>query len=229
MKNRKTYPGAKCGHGSFQHIISEIPPLRQYIELFGGSGQVCRRIPVHVERIIYEIDEITIQEHLHDLAGVTIIRSCGIEALKDIIARPCTDKFIYADPPYLLTTRRKGGKLYRYEWTEAQHLEFLSVAIEVRARVAISHYECSLYNEMLKGWRKKSWQVRTRKGNAIETLYMNYDEPAELLTYEYLGTNSIDRQRIKRKIERYVATLMALPVQERNAIVRAIQSQVLRS
>jgi hypothetical protein len=58
-----------------------------------------------------------------------------------------------------------------------------------------------------------------------EAIYMNYPEPVKLHDYKLLGTDCWDRQRIKRKIERFIKKLKALPVQERNAIVHKIKTE----
>lgn len=62
---------------------------------------------------------------------------------------------IYADPPYLLSTRT--GLNYRHEMPdEASHIELLEVLLQHRGSVAISGYDSLLYNEMLYGWEKYS-------------------------------------------------------------------------
>lgn len=56
----------------------------------------------------------------------------------------------------------------------------------------------------------------------MECIYMNYDKPARLHEYTYLGLDCWDRQRIKRKIERFVNKLRGLPDHEREAILEAV-------
>jgi len=88
--------------------------------------------------------------------------------------------------------------------------------------VAISAYKCDLYDTMLKGWRCEQWQVRTRAGNAMEALYMNYAKPKELHQYNYLGDNRTQRQNIKRKRERWIDKLQNMTDQERYGLMEAI-------
>lgn len=61
--------------------------------------------------------------------------------------------FIYADPPYVLATR--GGKNYKHEMTDDDHIELLDALNNHKGTAIISGYESDLYNEYLKGWDKK--------------------------------------------------------------------------
>ena len=59
---------------------------------------------------------------------------------------------IYADPPYLLQTR--GGKQYKCEMNENEHLALLSVLREHKGYVILSGYPHEMYDRELKGWSK---------------------------------------------------------------------------
>lgn len=80
---------------------------------------------------------------------------------------------IYADPPYLLSTRH--GKQYREEMSDADHVELLETILRHKGPAIISGYECNLYNSMLAGWHKETHaaysQVCSRKQ---EVLWMNF-------------------------------------------------------
>ena len=92
----------------------------------------------------------------------------------DLIRRYNTsDVFIYADPPYLQNTRKKH--LYKYEMTDADHLEMLKALEEHPGPVMISGYENELYNYVLKGWRKIKKDTLAEAGvKREEVLWMNY-------------------------------------------------------
>lgn len=81
-----------------------------------------------------------------------------------------------------------------------------------------------LYQKHLKKWSRVDYVGKTRKGPVIESVYMNYKLDGKLHDYRYLGTDFIDRQRIKRKIERHVNKLQGLPPMERNAILQRLTS-----
>ncbi len=58
---------------------------------------------------------------------------------------------------------------------------------------------------------------------ATEYLWMNYDAPDRLHDYRYLGDDFRERERIKRKKQRWVARLERMDGLERKAILWAIQ------
>ena len=83
---------------------------------------------------------------------------------------------IYADPPYLLNTR--GGKQYRYEMTEQDHVELLDALKQFRGFVILSGYPSEMYDRELTGWvqitRKSYNQNADRR---TEVLWCNFPVP----------------------------------------------------
>lgn len=77
---------------------------------------------------------------------------------------------IYADPPYLLSTRR--GKQYRHEMTDADHLALLDALKAHRGPVLLSGYDSGLYREA----RTALAQDSSRR---LEVLWMNFEPPAQ--------------------------------------------------
>ncbi|GHU09539.1 hypothetical protein FACS1894151_07480 [Spirochaetia bacterium] len=60
----------------------------------------------------------------------------------------------YADPPYLPEVR-DAGEDYRYEMTEAQHIELAEKLNQVKGAVLVSGYHSALYNELYEGWIRR--------------------------------------------------------------------------
>lgn len=86
-----------------------------------------------------------------------------------------SDVLIYADPPYLLSTR-KMKKQYAHEMTDKDHAELLEALLKHKGPVILSGYENPLYNEVLRGWNKDSIDTTAEKGlHRTETIWMNYD------------------------------------------------------
>lgn len=88
---------------------------------------------------------------------------------------------IYADPPYLLNTR--GGKQYRYEMNEQDHLDLLAALVEHKGSVMISGYPSDMYDSELKGWykvHKKSYNQNADP--STEVLWCNFIPQATLFT-----------------------------------------------
>lgn len=87
--------------------------------------------------------------------------------------------FIYADPPYLLSTRK--NYLYEYEMLDNEHIRLLEALLKHKGKVMISGYDNDLYNEMLKGWIKKSKNTTAENAvKRIETVWMNYEPSRQL-------------------------------------------------
>ncbi len=82
--------------------------------------------------------------------------------------------FIYADPPYLLSTR-KMKKQYSHEMSESDHVELLTILLQHSGKVMLSGYDNELYNSMLSDWRKNQIYTTAEKGKPrIETVWLNY-------------------------------------------------------
>lgn len=95
---------------------------------------------------------------------------------------------IYADPPYLLSTRH--GKQYRHEMTEQDHGDLLDALKEHKGPVLLSGYESDLYNEELRGWyRAEATAYAQTATKRREVLWMNFEPPRqqETLFESYRG------------------------------------------
>jgi len=114
----------------------------------------------------------TIKQATERLQGVQIENLPAIELLKRYDTK---DVFIYADPPYVLSTRKNN--LYKYEMTDAEHIELLEALVNHPGKVMISGYDNELYNDILKEWRKVSKDTLAEGGlKRTEVLWMNYSD-----------------------------------------------------
>lgn len=223
--NLKSYPGNKGTGGSFQNIINEFPPHTNFISGMAGSGAVEKmKLLATGKNIVFELDAKTIAKHWADSKGYTVINSDWLPWIAQQ-KQLCWEKtLIYFDPPYKLDTRSSGRKIYKYEWTDEMHIDFLKVVKSLKCKVALSHYKCDLYDSYLKGWRCKQWQVMTRTGPVKETLYMNYSKPVELHQYNFLGDNFTERQRHKRRRITLQRQLQSLPIEDRISLIQELNS-----
>lgn len=240
-EKKKSYFGSKNGSGSFQQIINEIPPIKRIIIGFLGNCPLFKYFADQIDTIGYERSMKVVRDYWYNYQNGKIFVKDFLPELPKIFSStqslddlrtskkfPSTpsdkDTFIYLDPPYLLNSRKKQAKVYEFELTEEDHIYLLDQIQDRPSKIAISCYDNLLYQEKLKGWRKKRWTVTTRSGKAVETLYMNYPTPEKLFTYDFLGKNNTDRQRIKRKILRIQKRLQQLPPREMNAILSTLQN-----
>ncbi len=69
----------------------------------------------------------------------------------------------------------------------------------------------------------RTFEAQTRGGRpATEHVWFNYPEPIKLHDYSYLGKNFRERERIKRKKQRWVTRIERMPMLERRAPLNAI-------
>ena len=131
-------------------------------------------------------------------------------------------ELVYCDPPYVLSTRT--GRQYRCEMTDAQHAALLETITALPCMVMISGYWTAMYAEALDGWTALTYEAMTRGGRlATEWVWMNYPPPLHLHDYRFLGEGFRERERIKRKKQRWVNRLHAMPILERRALLAAIE------
>lgn len=92
---------------------------------------------------------------------------------------------IYADPPYLLSTRT--AKQYKHEMNEQDHVELLEALLQHKGKIILSGYQAELYDEMLKGWHKKniSGKAEYFGTDRKEVLWMNF-EPISQLKFDVI-------------------------------------------
>lgn len=218
------YEGGKGGDGVYQKIINEIPPHDVYIEGCLGGGAVLRH--KRPARISYGVD--LDQDIIKDWKSVRfpgLRLHCG-DVVKFFDRFLWSgDELVYLDPPYLVGTRSHKRKLYKYEMmTEREHMRLLAVARRIPARVIISGYQSELYARELEGWRTVSFRSVKRSGEPSEEwLWLNYPQPMELHDYRYLGDDFRDRERIKKKRQRWESKLRGMPPLESHAIAAALR------
>ncbi|WEF11970.1 DNA adenine methylase [Pectobacterium actinidiae] len=216
------YLGSKAASGAYQKIIANMPPHDTYIESHLGGGAVIQRKPPALRNIGIDIDEEALKNFAftHQLANVNLVRRDAVEYLRMFDFTRAGRVLIYVDPPYLPETRTSRNR-YRYEYTADDHQELIATLRRVPASVMISGYPSLLYDELLHDWRAIEFQVMTRGGVRTEKLWMNFPEGVAY-SAAFAGKDYIDRQRIKRKAERWAAKYRAMTPAERLAVMSAL-------
>lgn len=228
-----SYPGGKGGSGVYQRIISMMPPHKLYIEAFLGSGVVVKNKKPAELSFGIELDDYLVCDWMRNnsfnLKNFRVQHANFIEWLNGYFLsirnyKP-SEILIYADPPYLQNVRKSKSKIYRCEFmTEAEHLNLLTQLKSLSCMVMISGYDSSLYNEMLSTWRKEIFNTTNRAGQkTTETVWLNFPEPLELHDYQFLGNNFRERERIKRKRERWKNRLLKMDSHEKFALLSTIE------
>lgn len=210
--------GSKAASGAYQAIIAHMPAHDIYIETHLGSGAIMRRKPAACENFGIDLDIKALRKFrsTFECNNISLISSDAVLFLRDFDFS-AGRVFVYADPPYLLETRT-SNKRYEFEYTNEDHKELLDCLKSLQASVMISGYPSEFYDKELKGWRSYEFQVMTRGGVRTEKIWMNYG-PDTVYWSKYAGKNYTDRQRIKRKAERWAKKFHSLPLAERYAIL----------
>ena len=227
-----SYLGSKGQAGVFQRIIGNMPPHSVYVEPFFGSGKIFWTKFPAADSVIIDADTSKISEALdaiNDVEGLDDISStraiCG-DALTILpkLALPA-DALIYCDPPYVHSTRTSRHR-YRFEMTDEQHTQLLTLLQAMQCRVMISGYPSALYSKMLRGWRCISYRTRTRGRTLTECLWCNFPEPTELHDWRFAGLNHRERVTLKRQAARWTTRIEKMPPLKRGYLLHAIhQSQ----
>lgn len=215
--------GSKNGAGVYQAIIGLMPPHDTYIEPFGGSGAILKRKAPAGRSVIIDksADALALVPDMPDL------EKCHGDALAYLAAfEPGPQHgrtLIYADPPYVHATRTSAAR-YDHELTDEDHRALAATLRRLSAAgvaVMVSGYPSALYDELFAGWRSLKFQAMTRGGVRTECLWFNF-EPGAAHWHTHAGRDFTDRQRIKRKAERWARNFKALPPAERQAVLAAL-------
>jgi DNA adenine methylase len=112
-----------------------------------------------------------LQQAMMRLKRVEIEQKPALEVIRRFSDDP--DCLIYADPPYVLSTRHMR-KHYIDEMTDTDHLELLDALETHTGPVVLSGYPSALYDKRLSRWQRVTTQAMTNSGaKRTEVLWLN--------------------------------------------------------
>lgn len=111
------------------------------IDIAGRQGSYASRYWAKMPAIVQQLGKRLKEVQIENRPALDLIRRFNFNNV-----------LIYADPPYLLDTR--GGKQYRYEMTEQDHLDLLAALLEHKGTVILSGYPSEMYDRELNGWSR---------------------------------------------------------------------------
>jgi DNA adenine methylase len=208
-----------------------MPPHELYVEAFAGTGQVLLRkrparasIAIESDAAVCAALKRSVLATHGDAAGVVQVVCADAVTWLEKHRLNSVATVVYCDPPYLSSTlrdpdRRYYGHGFGEEWL---HGELLAVLSRLSVPVLISGYRSRLYDDMLGHWRRIDYGTATRGGAVTESLWCNFDAPAQLHDYRFLGSGFRDRERLKRKKLRWLAKLRRMTPVEAAAVLAAI-------
>jgi DNA adenine methylase len=85
------------------------------------------------------------------LRGVVIENKDATEVIRQ---HDGAETLHYVDPPYVMTTRSDKASDYSHEMTDDDHRALAETLHNVKGMVILSGYDCPLYSELYKGWRR---------------------------------------------------------------------------
>lgn len=182
---------------SFRHLINLMPPHDRYIETHLGGGAVIKHKRPAAKNFGIDLDGRVLDRW--SKAGrddVTVLGGCVLELLPSL--RPDAATVVYADPPYLRSSRRRG-RAYRHDYDESDHRALLSLLNSLTSKVIISGYPSNLYDEMLAGWHCRSYAAVTHRGVVRECAWTNFEPGPILHDYRYVGSGFRERERFRRR------------------------------
>lgn len=233
----QSYFGGKSGAGVYQSIINHIPPHRVFMSLFAGNCGVFKNMRRAEWSIINDIDpDVGRAWHATGLDVAGDLRLYIMDALVFLrtqltspeYSRLLKHTFIYLDPPYLKETRKSQSDTYRYEFGKFwQHNELIETVKSLPSyiKVMISHYPCDLYDNELSDWNTFDFKAQTRRGQAVERIYMNYELNGTLHDYSYIGRNFRQREAYNRQLVNFTKKLDRMEPLLRNAMLQAYELQ----
>lgn len=225
-----TYFGGKGSEGTYQTIINQISPCEVFYSCFLGHCRVSQHLQRPPRVYGFDLDE-TVIRRWQQVGWMKAERQDAIAFLRNFSENPTERACLFCDPPYPWETRKSPSR-YKHELSPYQHDELLRALLRIDTHS--SHVQillCTLpnkkYEDALSTWKRISYQNMTRGGVVEEHLYVNRPTTGALQDYRYVGADFTERQRIKRKVNRWVKGLQRLPATERNAILSEIKRQYL--
>ncbi len=202
-----SYVGSKAKAGFCQLLLGLQPPHNVYVETHLGGGVRMRRKSsggsIGIDKDLRALAAFTCDHPVALLAG------CAHEFLPTF--RFHRTEFVYSDPPYRRPPRRSGKRLYRYDFSEADHIARLELLKALPCSVMVSGQPSARYDRMLAGWTRIAWQVTTHARVRTAVTGFNFTLDRVHLA-AVAGQNSIDRQRIKPNADRLAMAGAIMPV-----------------
>lgn len=216
MLRHMRYPGGKgkC----FQRLINLMPVHEVYIESHLGGGAVMRNKRPAKHNIGVDLDPEVLQRwNGTEVSNVQLVNE---DACMYLSRFPFSgSELVYVDPPYLPWTRRRQ-RIYRCDYSVEDHVALLDLLCTLPCAVMISGYDSELYDDLLSGWRKATFDAKTHVEVRRESVWMNYAEPVVLHDARYLGANFRERQQIRRRQATIRRRVLAMPATERTEFMR---------
>lgn len=151
---------SKMGHGFKTYQKTGFK-----IDVAGRQGSYAARYWAKMPDQVIELAERLKKVQIENRPALEVIRRFNYDNV-----------LIYADPPYLLDTR--GGKQYRHEMTEQDHMELLETLQKHKGPVILSGYPHEMYDHVLSGCHRITRKAYNQNADErTEVLWCNFVLP----------------------------------------------------
>ena len=215
-----TFPGGKGG--LYRQLINLIPVHDTYIETHLGGGAVMRHKAPANRSIGIDVDPDVVRDWQSEaVRGLLVVQGDATDFLRSFAF--VGSEFIYADPPYVQSSRRRT-RVYRHELDDEGHVRLLDALCAAPAKVMISGYSSPLYEERLAHWNRVEFSTGSHGLARTEIVWLNYEPPAVPFDKRFAGATFRERQHIKRKQVRLQQRISELSPVERALFLDWVQT-----
>ncbi|MEM6359963.1 MAG: DNA adenine methylase [Bacteroidota bacterium] len=230
------YPGGKGSGGVYQKQINEIPPHKGFFSGFLGRCKVTQHKKPADVTYVFDLDQALIEEWETAIDNseyfgpgqfFAINRSFFDVEMMKIAKHLKGDLFVYLDPPYLIPSRKSNKPMYQHELSFEQHEELIQKIKTYEWPVAICTLPNELYDQELGHWRVLEYETTNRSGQkVIEFMYMNYEKPAKLHDYNYIGNDFREREKRIRRFKNFMDKWDRMDALDKAKIIQNIESEI---
>jgi DNA adenine methylase len=200
-----------------------MPPHEVYIETHLGGGAVMRNKRPARRQVGIDIDARVIEKWENDPSLPCELLCCdSVEYLENTLVEAGT--LVYSDPPYFPSTRRRR-RVYAHDYNDEDHERLIACLRRLPCLVMLSGYPNDLYETLLSGWTRSTFNSKTHVEVREEAVWMNFEPPSQLHDCSFLGNGFRQRELIKRRTERLRSRIRRLPRAEQYSLLTWLRGE----
>lgn len=228
MKKVKKYTGNKDISGVREKIIGLIPKGYLFIEGFGGSAGIAKKVYASGGEVkVIEKNPLQYQVLLNDFISSIVVNDCVVNYLLQYSCIMPRKKVIFLDPPYIHSTRTDVNLYGNFEMNFQEHIALLDYVNSSNNYFIIIHPVSNLYDKKLFCWRWIDVSIRYNRKTSRERIYTNLPGGIELLDYISSIENFTKRQAYKRELSLLINRFQKMAIEKRLHINSVLKSKNL--
>jgi len=209
---------------TYPRLLNLMPPHTTYVETHLGGGAVMRNKRPAARQVGIEIDPTVFRRWAEAPNQPCELVCCDAVGWLEQASLE-QSALIYADPPYVRATRRRE-RVYRHDYTDADHIRLLECLKREKCMVMVSGYNNPLYAEVLHSWRRVSFAAMTHTGMREECVWLNFEPSQQLHDAWYLGDGYRQREIIRRRTTRLQRRVSKLSLPEQFGLLEWLRAKL---